>query len=173
MKDSILKRSCPPIRSPNQPEGISGEDTEEVEDVGFFGWLRGTRDRAVMLELRKKDGSVVAYDYAILRKVELDPSQGVTLHFSGEAVKIIGRKLKEEVKPGVSLVRGLLWHRIPWIREASDAENLKAGEAATVIERNYGTRVVLSLLAVRRGGDCRPVSVRTLPTAYEDTTGTA
>jgi hypothetical protein len=91
-----------------------------------------------MLELRKKDGSVIAYDYAIFRKIELDPSQGVTLHFSGEAVKITGRNLKADVKPGVSLVRGLLWHRIPWIREASDAENLKAGEAATVIERIAG-----------------------------------
>jgi len=128
---------------PSNPQGeeseaTSSNDSQDVDDFGFFGWLRGTRDRAVMLELRKKDGCVVAYDYAILRKVELDPSQGVTLHFSGEAVKITGRNLKEDVKPGVSLVRGLLWHRIPWIREASDAENLKAGEAATVIERITG-----------------------------------
>ena len=138
MKDSILKRYMLTDPQAEKPGGVSGEDSEEVEDVGFFGWLRGTRDRAVMLELRKKDGSVVAYDYAILRKIEHDPSQGVTLHFSGEAVKITGRNLKEDVKPGVSLVRGLLWHRIPWIREASDAENLKAGEAAIVIERITG-----------------------------------
>lgn len=138
MKDSILKRYMIPNAQTEDPEVISGDDTEDADDLGFFGWLRGTRDRAVMLELRKKDGSVVAYDYAILRKVELDPSQGVTLHFSGEAVKIIGRNLKEDVKPGVSLVRGLLWHRIPWIREASDAENFKAGEEATVIERIAG-----------------------------------
>ena len=135
MKDSLLKRYMVTSPQAEQPDVSSSADSEEVDDFGFFGWLRGTRDRAVMLELRKKDGSVVAYDYAILRKVELDPSQGVTLHFSGEAVKISGRNLKNDVKPGVSLVRGLLWHRIPWIREATDAENLKAGEGATVIER--------------------------------------
>jgi hypothetical protein len=135
LKDNILKRYMTSNSQAEEPGVISSDDSQEVDDLGFFGWLRGTRDRAVMLELRKKDGSVVAYDYAILRKVEVDPSQGVTLHFSGEAVKISGRNLKEEVRAGITIVRGLIWHRIPWIREASDAENLRAGEGATVIER--------------------------------------
>ena len=100
MKDSLLKRYMVNAPQAEQPDVTSNDDVQEVDDFGFFGWLRGTRDRAVMLELRKKDGSIVAYDYAILRKVELDPSQGVTLHFSGEAVRISGRNLKEDAKPG-------------------------------------------------------------------------
>ena len=36
-------------------------DSDGTEDVGgAFGWVRGTRDRAISLELRKKDGSVVS-----------------------------------------------------------------------------------------------------------------
>jgi hypothetical protein len=45
-------------------------------DLGAFGFLRGVRDRAVMLELRWKDGSVVAFAYAWLERAGFDPSEG-------------------------------------------------------------------------------------------------
>jgi hypothetical protein len=41
-------------------------ETEAPDDLGAFGWLRGVRDRALMLELRRKDDSVMAFAYAWL-----------------------------------------------------------------------------------------------------------
>jgi hypothetical protein len=137
MSDSILKRyaATRPNSRPNSENTASSpsNDNEGEDDLGAFGWLRGVRDRAVMLELRKKDGTTVAYDYALLRKVEHHPSDGITLHFSGEDVTIVGRNLNKEARPGVRLTQGILWHRVPWIQEASDAQILRAGDAALVL----------------------------------------
>ena len=103
------------------------DEGDDDEDLVCFGWLRGIRERAVMLEIRRKGGGAVVYDYALLRKIEIDPSEGIILHFGSEQVKILGRNLKKEARPGVSLVRGLIWHRVPWVRESSDTEILAIG----------------------------------------------
>ena len=47
---------------------------EEPSDLGAFGWLRGVHERAAMLELRRKDGSIVAFAYHWLERAEFDPS---------------------------------------------------------------------------------------------------
>jgi len=94
------------------------EETELTDDLGAFGWLRGVRDRAIMLELRRKDGRVLAFAYAWLERSELDPSDGITLHFAGRTVRITGRNLNAEVRPNVRLFDGILRHRVPWIRES-------------------------------------------------------
>lgn len=60
MTDSVLQRFA--VRSNDNLE----QSEEELDDLGTFGWLRGTRDRAIMLELRKKDGNVLAVAYAWL-----------------------------------------------------------------------------------------------------------
>ena len=48
-----------------------------------FGFLRGVRDRAIMLELRHRDGRISAVGYAWLSGAEFDPSAGITLSFGG------------------------------------------------------------------------------------------
>ncbi|MCX7422667.1 MAG: hypothetical protein NT013_24440, partial [Planctomycetia bacterium] len=98
-----------------------------------FGFLRGVKDRAAMLELRLKDGNSVAFDYGWLRKVEFNPSEGITLHFGGtDTVRITGRNLN---RPNAQLLRGIHAHRVPWIQEASEPDILKAADDATVIEQ--------------------------------------
>lgn len=116
------------------PEGGSINDNEDELDLGSFGWMRGVRDRALMLEFRSKDGRSIALDYGWLRKVEFDPSDGVTLHFDGQVVRIVGRNLNKEIRPNVRLMRGLLAHRVPWIQEATEANALRAGDHSVVIE---------------------------------------
>lgn len=131
--DSILtqftSRIAPPKSEREEPQ-------EAPENLGAFGWLRGRdRDRAVMLELRRKDGSMVALGYAWLVRVEFNPSGGITLRFADQQVKIIGRNLNAEVRPNVRLVDGLVRHRVPWIQEANEPIRLGADRRATVIER--------------------------------------
>lgn len=112
MSDSLLNKYTRPTTEPDDPQ-------LETEDLGSFGWLRGMRERATMLELRKKDGNITAIGYAWIEKIEFDPSEGITIHALGQKVQIQGRHLNSEVRPGVSLFQGLTCHRVPWVGECS------------------------------------------------------
>jgi hypothetical protein len=114
--------------------GAPGE-SDGTEDLGCFGWLRGVRDRALMLEVRHRDGNVSGFGYAWLDRLEFDPSEGITLHFSGKSVKMIGRNLNAELRANVRLVAGILRHRVPWIQEADEATGLSTPRGEPVIER--------------------------------------
>lgn len=120
-------------RQPRENAGTADE-AEVFDDFGAFGWLRGMRDRALMLELRHKDGRIQSFGYAWLDSAEFDPSEGITLHFMGRTVRIIGRNLNREVRPNVRLYAGILRHRVPWVEETSGPDLMEAPETATVIE---------------------------------------
>lgn len=117
------------------PAGEAPADVEAADDFGAFGWLRGIRDSARMLELRKKDGNILAIGYGWLEKVEFNPSEGITLSIVGRTIRIKGRHLNGEVRPAVRLFEGITRHRVPWLKEADEPESLEAGDEATVIER--------------------------------------
>lgn len=93
---------------------------EETEDCGVFGWLRGVRDRAIMLEIRHRDGRITALGYPWLDLVEYDPAKGITLRFCGKSVKIVGSNLNTEIRPNVCLLVGIIRQRISWIVEGND-----------------------------------------------------
>jgi hypothetical protein len=120
-----------PSRDDAEPETAAGQE----DNLGVFGWLRGVRDRAIMLELRRRDGSLVALGYSWLERVEYDSSIGITLQFAGQTVKIVGRNLHAELRPQVRLLDGLCRHRVPWIQEADEPSSLRADRRATVVER--------------------------------------
>jgi hypothetical protein len=130
MTDRILSRyTRDSIDSP-------ADDVNEVDDLGSFGFLRGVKDRAAMLELRLKDGNSVAFDYGWLRKAEFNPSDGIVLHFGGtDTVRIIGRNLNHPNASNAQLLRGIHAHRVPWVQEAGEPDILKATDDATVIEQ--------------------------------------
>jgi hypothetical protein len=129
MNDSVFAKYLG--RSDEAPDP---NDNEGLDDLGCFGFLRGVRDRAIMLELRQRNGQVSALGYAWLERAEFDPSDGITLHFSGKTVKIVGRNLNGEVRPNVRLFAGIVRHRVPWIQEADEASILEAKKGAPVIE---------------------------------------
>ena len=108
---------------------------EEPSDLGAFGWLRGVHERAAMLELRRKDGSIVAFAYHWLERAEFDPSQGITLRFGPQKVRITGRNLNGEARPNVRLFAGIVRHRVPWVQEADRPAAMAAGKGAGVVER--------------------------------------
>ena len=111
------------------------DDADASDDLGSFGWLRGTRDRAVMLELRKKTGNALAVSYGWLERVEFDPSEGITLHLGGQKITIKGRNLNGEARPQVRLFNGICRHRVSWIQEADQSADLQANMALPIVEQ--------------------------------------
>ena len=129
----LLDRDSSYLQTLRQAGGA--ESPESEDDLGAFGWLRGQRERAVMLELRHKDGRVTGLGYAWLERAEFNPSDGITLYFVGKTVKLTGCNLNAESRPNVRLFAGILRHRVPWVQEADQAAAMRAGKGATVIER--------------------------------------
>lgn len=113
---------------------VEVSEEESTEDCGMFGWLRGVRDRAIMLEIRHRDGRITAFGYPWLDLVEYNPSEGITLKFSGKSVKIVGSNLNAEVRPNVRLVEGIIRQRISWIAETSRSLSSQSALDQTVIE---------------------------------------
>jgi hypothetical protein len=129
MSDSILSKYA--TRAP----GAGGDDGDGTEDVAeSFGWLRGIRDRAVMLELRKKTGAILAVGYGWIEKVEFDPTEGITFQHCGVKVRIKGRNLNAEVRQSVRLFEGIVRHRVSWLQEADRADRIGAPSSNVVIE---------------------------------------
>lgn len=130
MSDSILEKYRLHVRP--EPESVSTD--EGLDDLGTFGFLRGSRDRALMLEFRFSDGSIVALGYSWLEQVAFNPSEGITLQFGRRTVKITGQNLDRAFLRNLQLVNGILRHRIPWLRESDHAEIMEASPEAVLIE---------------------------------------
>lgn len=137
MSDSLLKRYIKDVPASHEPTHLAlVEDEQEVsDDCGAFGFLRGTRDRAIMLELRKKDGNIRAVGYAWLSLMEFDPSIGIILHLANQKIRIFGRNLNGEHRPNVRLFQGILRHRVPWLQEADEPSLMQSGDHEAVIEK--------------------------------------
>jgi hypothetical protein len=115
-------------------ENLRPEDEQLTNDFGCFGWLRGSRERAVMLELRKKNGDILAIGYHRIDEAEFDPSEGITLHTPTRRIQIKGRHLNAEVRPAMRLFEGITRHRVPWVREAGEPERMEASAEAPFVE---------------------------------------
>lgn len=132
MPDSLVEKYA---KRASEPSSEPSHEPEVIEsDLGCFGWLRGVKERSLMLELRKKDGHVLALGYAWLERVEYEPEKGIVLHTPGRTVKIIGSGLCQEARQGVSLFAGLIRHRVPWIKETDRAKLVMREGAAVSVE---------------------------------------
>jgi hypothetical protein len=130
----MFDKAVDPFAPRRKDNGAVSMDGDGVEDLVAFGWLRGVQERAIMLEIRHKDGRITAKGYSWLQSAEFDPSTGITLNFSGETVTIKGRNLGGEARPNIRLFAGILRHRVPWIQEADGATVIQAAKDAVVIE---------------------------------------
>jgi hypothetical protein len=133
MNDSILDKYA--NRNGENANSREDDDAEVTEDLVSFGWLRGVRDRACSLELRKKTGNIVAIGYSYIEKQEFDPSEGITLHALGQKIRIKGRNLNAEMRPSMRLFEGICRHKVPFVREADEPMEMSADSKATVVER--------------------------------------
>lgn len=132
MSDSTLRRLI--AKRTESPPSADGEE-DMIDDCEAFGCLRGLRERATMLQLRLKDGNMVALGYAWLERADYDPSDGILLRFTGQQVRIVGRNLNAEIRPNMRLFDGLTRHRVAWIQEADEPTSHAASKQATVVEQ--------------------------------------
>ena len=110
-------------------------DSGGVDDFHSFGWLRGIRERATMLELRKKSGEVVAIAYSWIERVEFNPTEGITLHVHGDKIRIKGRNLNAEARPEIRLFQGIARHRVAWVQEADRPGTMNSSETTAIVEK--------------------------------------
>ena len=134
MYDRMFQKQAGPTRNTNGETERGPDEADATDDLGAFGWLRGIRDRALCLELRKKTGAIVAVPYMTIDKYEYDPTEGITIHTAGETVRIKGRNLNAEVQPMKRLYDGLVRARVPWVQETNRQGAFEADKSATVIE---------------------------------------
>lgn len=133
MSDRLLDKYINPKADKNRPVDAD-DDNDATDDFGSFGWLRGIRDRAIMLQLRRKNGNIDAPSYSLLERAEFDPSEGITLYFVGHQVRIRGRNLNKELRPSIRLFEGITRHRVPWLQEADETTAISAAADQTIIE---------------------------------------
>jgi len=124
--DRIMRR----LNMKGLPENVTTatpitEMSDEVGEVPAFGWLRGVRDRANMLELRFLNGTFRSLAYAWLFDVAFDPSEGISLDFGQTKVKLHGRNLRP-------LHEMIQRHRVIWV-QAQDVKREQGDENATMI----------------------------------------
>jgi len=134
MSDSILNRIT---TKPELAAQRRGDELEETEDLNAFGWLRGVRDRALMLELRFRDGNMVSLGYPWLEHAVFDASTGIVLQFGNRIVRIVGRNLNSDERPGIRLYAGIIRHRVPWIQESTFGEDFLGEKRGVFIESIY------------------------------------
>jgi hypothetical protein len=116
--DQYAKQSVQEARPEPLPD-VMALEPDTTEDAGCFGFLRGTRDSALMLELRKKDGSIMAISYSYIERLEFEPSEGITIHALGRTIRIHGTNLNAPIRPGsqTRLFEGITRHRVLWVAE--------------------------------------------------------
>ena len=124
--------------APPRPDAETRHAEEDEQQCPAFGYLRGVRERALLLECRFRDGNTEAFSYGWLGRVSYVASAGLLLRFSGDRlywVLIEGANLDRALADGVSLHRkGLLRHRVTWVREMSAEELRRAGPDAVTVE---------------------------------------
>ncbi len=121
-------------RSGNGVPDATNGDQGEVDDLGSFGWLRGIRDRALTLELRQRNGNIVAIPYHTIERFEFDPSEGIALTVTGQKVRLKGQNLNAEVRPAVRLFEGLTRYRVSWVQETDSRLNGGSSSGVTVVD---------------------------------------
>lgn len=134
------------LQRSSQPSGFSGilhsreTDADEGEaSCPAFGYLRGIRDRAEIVEFRFKDGNSVWFPYSWMGNWHFNPSEGLLLKFSGDMVYLVlirGSNLDRPLGDGtIDLVRaGLQRHRVLWLREMASDEVQQVAEAGPTID---------------------------------------
>lgn len=90
-----------------------------ADDYVAFGWLRGIKDRAIMIQLRRRTGDILAVPYSWIEGVEFDPSSGIRLDYHGRCIEIRGSNLNAEVRPNIRLFDGITRQRVIWVQEAT------------------------------------------------------
>ena len=132
---------------------------DEEDELPSFGFLRSTSGRAMHLEFRRRgQGDSFSLPYSWLGPTRYHPSDGVVMVFSAGdlfLVRIRGRNLNRLTERGVSLYdRGILRHRVTWVREAAEGQSETDREDDCVVSRIEVVTATPEEVAIVLGG-CR------------------
>ena len=134
-----LKRNgaAPGLSGILQAKDSDGEEGEA--SCGAFGYLRGLRDQSAALEIRFRDGNSIWFPYNSMGPWQFNPSEGLLLKFSSDVVYLVlikGSNLSKPLNEGaINLTHaGLQRHRVLFIREMSEDEIRKVGDAGPTID---------------------------------------
>jgi hypothetical protein len=117
---SVHRFTKPVTPEPGEPEADGQEDA--------FQEARSKSREALMLDVRRHDGTIVSLPYAILRRVTHQPTGVIILRFGSDTVTAEGRNLHR-------LRDALAEHRARFIQEGTEAEEGGKPEDAAHIER--------------------------------------
>ncbi len=118
----------------------SREAEGEEASCKAFGFLRGVQDRALAVRFCFRSGNTICLPYTWLGPWEYNPSVGLLVKFTGDAVVLVlirGSNLDAQVGgASVNLTdRGLQRHRITWVRQMDEDELRRAGEGEPTVDR--------------------------------------
>jgi len=119
---------------------LARKDAEGEEvSCGAFGYLRGIKDRANVVEFRFRAGHTMWFPYGWLGPCRFDPSEGLLLKFSGDLVYLVlirGSNLDQPINEGhMNLTSGgLQRQRVTWIREMPADDIKYIGETGPTVD---------------------------------------
>lgn len=91
-------------------EKLRAQTEQAEEENRYFGFDRQENGRALMFELRTRDGRRYALPYSYVTRAEFDPDKGIEIYVSNVMVQVSGRSL-------CIIFSYFLQNRLTWIRE--------------------------------------------------------
>lgn len=98
---------------------------DDSDDIRYYGIEPQITARALMFELRTKDGKRTAYSYSYMTEANYEPEKGITINVSDVVITITGRNLGE-------IFNYLVSNRLTYIQE--DYSGIDDGESQLFIE---------------------------------------
>lgn len=129
-----------PLPAPEPVPTAAPEEPGDEDACLAFGYLRGARDRALSVVFhRAREGDAVTFPYSWLGPTRLHPSVGLQLLFVGSELYLVtvrGRNLTAAGAHGIDLhERGIVRHRVTWVREVGSEEGRTGRAGACVVDR--------------------------------------
>ncbi len=75
--------------------GFAQRIRDDSDDIRYYGIEPQIASRALMFELRTKDGKRKAYSYSYMTEADYEPELGIKINVSDVVIIIKGRKLDE------------------------------------------------------------------------------
>lgn len=143
MSDSrtlLRKLGLEQTESDAQSSTTKRPESEGEDECDAFGYLRGLTSRALSLEFRLANGNRESFPYSWLGPARHDPSAGLLLRFTGDLVYLVlieGSNLDGLLEgKAVNLIdRGILRHRVTWVREMEPEAARRQPEGTPTIDR--------------------------------------
>jgi len=133
LRGALFASGKPPV--PPTKDGDGGDEGS----CAAFGFLRGIKDASGSLEFRLRSGNSMWFPYSWLGPWRFDPSEGLLLKFSGDAVYLVLIRGSNLDKPladsSINLTSGGLQRcRVLWIREMAEEEIERVGQTGPTID---------------------------------------